>query len=141
MISTLMFAPQNGKKVNVKVSPITCKGRMGVIGFEARHFSPSQLRDGSAYLLSVAALHSLRSKEGQYLRCFVSHFCLMNLSPNTKMQLTLSSVTAWTRSGSIQFGMSPRELSCLVSPTISPVNASHSCRKTNERGKNGHSDQ
>ena len=35
----------------------------GVAGFYARQFSMSQLRDGSAYLLSVTALHSQPSKE------------------------------------------------------------------------------
>ena len=39
---------------------ITLKGRRGVTGFYARHFSISQLRDGSAYLLSVAVFFHLR---------------------------------------------------------------------------------
>ena len=36
--------------------PETCKGRHGVTDIYAHHFSVSQLRDGAAYLLSVAIL-------------------------------------------------------------------------------------
>ena len=47
-------------------SPITCKGRSGVAGFYVRHFPVSPAFDGGAYLLSVAALHSPRPKEGSF---------------------------------------------------------------------------
>ena len=40
---------------NKKGSPITCKGRRGVAGFYARHFSVSPAFDGGACLLSAAA--------------------------------------------------------------------------------------
>ena len=50
----------------VTVSPITCKGHRVVTAFYATHFSLSQLYDGSAYLLSVAALPSLLPKGGSY---------------------------------------------------------------------------
>ena len=40
------------------VGTVTCKGRGGVASFYARRFSISQLRDGGAYLLSVALLSS-----------------------------------------------------------------------------------
>ena len=44
---------------------ITCKGRRIVICFCARHLWVSQLRDGGAYLLSIAALPSPPPKEGR----------------------------------------------------------------------------
>lgn len=44
------------------------------------------------------------------------------------MSFTFKSCTACILSGSIQFGIS-LEVSCLASPTIRPVNVSHSCNK------------
>ena len=57
-------------QIEIKVKLTQCKGRVGVTGFYARHFSVSQLRGGGSYLLSVGDLPSPSPKEASYLFIF-----------------------------------------------------------------------